>query len=78
MSAADGPEPAPLPGEPPARLQAVYEALAPSAMESLRVHLMGGTSADTLADVLTRHGYPIGATTIKTYRRKMRQAGGAA
>lgn len=32
-------------------------------------HIEGGTSANWIAATLTAHGYPVGATTIKAYRR---------
>lgn len=34
-------------------------------------HLLGGTSAEYLSNWLTRAGTPVGATTIKTYRRSL-------
>lgn len=44
------------------------------ALEPLLDHLQGGTSAEWLAETLTEAGAPIGATTIKAYRRKLRAA----
>lgn len=72
MSAAD---PSLLPGTPPPVLQAVWDALSRQERAALREHLLGGTSADWLATVLTGSGWRVGATTIKTYRRALRQAG---
>jgi hypothetical protein len=43
----------------------------PTAYEPLVEHLLGGTSADWLAEALTEHGAPVGATTIKAYRRRI-------
>lgn len=60
-----------LPGAPPPRLRAVWESLDPETKAPARDHLLGGTSAEWLALVLTEHGHRIGATTIKTYRRSL-------
>lgn len=38
-------------------------------------HLRGGTSANYLADWLKRAGCPVGATTIKDYRKKVQHVG---
>jgi hypothetical protein len=43
----------------------------PTAYDPLVEHLLGGTSADWLAETLTEHGAPVGATTIKAYRRRI-------
>lgn len=56
----------------PPKLQAVYDALAPSARGPFIKHVQGGTSAEWLARTLTAHGFPVGATTIKTYRRSLK------
>lgn len=45
------------------------------AREAFLAHLRGGTSATWLADWLTRAGFPVGATSIKDYRKKVRDAG---
>jgi len=34
-------------------------------------HLVGDTSAEWLADLLTRHGTPVSASTIRSYRRSL-------
>ena len=39
--------------------------------EALAQHLFGYTPADWLADVLTRHGHSVSASTIRTYRRSL-------
>lgn len=44
--------------------------LQPEAYERLEEHLLGGTSADWLAQTLTDNGIQIGATTIKAHRRR--------
>ena len=36
------------------------------------IHLKGGTSADYLADWLSRNGTPVSATTIRGYRRNVK------
>jgi hypothetical protein len=60
-----------LPGTPGPRLEAIWEALGPRAREALRKHLLGGTSADWIASTLRESGYPISASTIRTYRRSL-------
>jgi hypothetical protein len=51
------------------------EAVGPDARDAFLTHLRGGTSATWLADWLKRAGHPVGATTIKDYRKKVRDAG---
>jgi hypothetical protein len=34
-------------------------------------HLVGDTSAEWLADLLTKHGTPVSASTIRSYRRSL-------
>lgn len=61
--------------EPTGKLKDIINDLSKSygeALEPFLKHLSGGTSAEWLADTLTEAGYPIGATTIKSYRRKLR------
>lgn len=43
------------------------------AQERLEEHLLGGTSAARLARWLTDSGFPVGETTIKTYRARLRE-----
>lgn len=64
-----------LPGNPGRRLRAAYDAMTEMIRAAFRPHLLGDTSADYLADWLTRHGTPVSASTIRTYRRTVRQAG---
>lgn len=64
-----------LPGSPSPTLRRVWSEVPGPARGSLKDHLLNGTSADWLARSLTEAGYPIGATTIKTYRRSLRQNG---
>ena len=42
------------------------------AREAFLSHLHEGTSASWLSDWLTRAGHPVGATTLKDFRRKVR------
>lgn len=65
-----------LPGYAPGRIRAVFDALeTEEKQEAFLRHLLGGTSAEWLADTLTLAGYPLGQTTIKSYRRALREAG---
>lgn len=41
---------------------------------AFREHLDGDTSADYLAGWLERYGKKVGATTIRTYRRKKKES----
>lgn len=61
-----------LPGVPPPRLRAAYEALSAARKAAVFEHLTGNTSADYLADWFNRADAPVGATTIKQYRRKLK------
>jgi hypothetical protein len=45
------------------------------AREAFLAHLRGGTSAVWLSDWLSRAGHPVSATTIKDYRKKVRDDG---
>lgn len=63
-----------LPGTPPPALRRSYGALTGSQRAAVRPHLLGGTSADYLADWFRRAGAPVGATTLKTYRRSLKGA----
>lgn len=65
-----------LPGNPGGRLRAAYDAMSTDTREAFRRHLVGDTSAEYLADWLARYGTPASASTIRTYRRSLRQAGG--
>jgi hypothetical protein len=65
----------PLPGTPPAPVQQAYMAMTPGSAAAFRAHLLGGTSADWIADTMTRGGFPMGATRIRVWRRQLRKAG---
>lgn len=60
-----------LPGVPPPSLKAVWGLLSPFSRTALRAHLLGGTSADWLADTLCSEGLQVSATTIRKYRRSL-------
>lgn len=60
-----------LPGTPPPVLQAALARHDAERRKAFIDHLTGGTSADYLAGWLARAGTPVGATTIKTYRRSI-------
>ncbi|MEU2111494.1 MULTISPECIES: hypothetical protein [Streptomycetaceae] len=62
----------PLPGEPGPTLKRLYEELEPDVRETLVVRLLDGSSAERLALVLRRHGHTVSASTIRTYRRSLR------
>lgn len=61
-----------LPGEPPPKLQALYEALKPYQKAALRTVIADpSVSADDLSRTLREHGHDIGPTTLKAYRRSI-------
>lgn len=66
---------APLPGTPGPALQALWEALTAQERDAFLPHLIGNTASEWLAQILAAHGHKIGATTIKSYRRSLRQNG---
>lgn len=55
------------------RLAEVWDEIPGSAREPLKEHLLGGTSAEWIAQTLTSEGHPIGASTIRTWRRNTRE-----
>jgi hypothetical protein len=59
------------------KMAAALAALPPNARITLLAHIEGGTSAEYIAGWLTRWGSPVSATTVKDYRRRLRdqQAG---
>ena len=63
-----------LPGNPGPRLTDAVNAMTEVTRAAFLPHLLGETSAEYLADWLTRHGTPVSASTIRTYRRALRQA----
>ncbi|MFJ7202071.1 hypothetical protein ACIQWR_00840 [Streptomyces sp. NPDC098789] len=63
----------PLPGRPGPRLQAVWAALTPVEREAFERHLLQGTAAEDLVWILDRYGHRVSASTIRTYRRRLRQ-----
>ena len=60
-----------LPGEVPPVLAEALSRHDAERRQAFIAHLTGGTSADYLADWLKRAGTPVGATTIKKYRRSI-------
>ncbi|MGW1558288.1 hypothetical protein ACWCQ1_17460 [Streptomyces sp. NPDC002144] len=62
----------PLPGEPGPTLKRLYEELEPDVRETVLVRLLDGSSAERLALVLRKHGHRVSASTIRTYRRSLR------
>lgn len=66
-----------LPGTPGPTLIDIYSGLTLEERDALVPHLIGTTSADWLASILRIHGHDVSATTIRTYRRSLRQEGGS-
>lgn len=64
-----------LPGRPGKTLQAIWDAMSGFTRAAFRPHLLGDTSAEYLSDWLRRHGSPVSASTIRAYRRSLRQTG---
>lgn len=64
-----------LPGEPGPKLKEAWEALPWPWRPAVREHLLGGTSAEFLSAWFERFGHPVSASTIRTYRRSLRQGG---
>lgn len=63
-----------LPGSPGQRLGDAVDAMTETTRAAFLPHLLGETSAEYLAGWLARHGTPVSASTIRTYRRSLRQA----
>ncbi|MFF3249762.1 hypothetical protein ACFYWP_01860 [Actinacidiphila glaucinigra] len=66
-----------LPGEPGPTLSAIWGALTDAERYALSIHLLGETPADWLSTTLRRFGHDVSASTIRTYRRAIRQEGGS-
>ncbi|WP_411120625.1 hypothetical protein [Streptomyces sp. x-19] len=62
-----------LPGNPGPRLQRIWQALGPREREAFERHLLEGTAAEDLVWILDRYGHRVSASTIRTYRRRLRQ-----
>lgn len=60
-----------LPGTPPPVLVTALGKHDAERRNAVVAHLLGNTSADYLSDWLSRAGTPVGATTIKRYRREL-------
>ncbi|MGL5852629.1 MAG: hypothetical protein ACRCZD_17760 [Phycicoccus sp.] len=70
-----------LPAPPKGRLAEALETIRstrPEAYEPLIEHLLGGTSADWLAETMTEHGARVGPTSIKNWRISAREKKGGA
>ncbi|MFE5663430.1 hypothetical protein ACFQ7W_05810 [Streptomyces niveus] len=65
-----------LPGEPGPTLADIYAAMTPGEKAAFAPHLLGETSADWLSAILRRFDHDVSATTVRTYRRALRQEGG--
>lgn len=61
----------PAPGLVPPVLAKALAKQDPERRQALTAHLLGGTSADYLSGWFRRAGAPVGATTIKKYRRSL-------
>ncbi|MFD7259294.1 hypothetical protein [Streptomyces sp. NPDC059874] len=66
-----------LPGDPGPTLHDIYAAMTEAEQGAFAPHLLGETSADWLSSTLRRAGHDVSATTIRTYRRALRQEGGS-
>ncbi|MGW2539827.1 hypothetical protein ACWC5I_02915 [Kitasatospora sp. NPDC001574] len=62
-----------LPGRPGPRLQSIWDALSGPEREVFERHLLQNTAAEHIAWMLGRHGHRVSASTIRTYRRRLRQ-----
>jgi hypothetical protein len=60
-----------LPGNPPPVLVKALDQHPIEVQRLFIAHLQGGTSCDWLADRLAVAGTPVGATTLKRYRRSL-------
>lgn len=58
-----------LPGSPGPKIRAAFEAMSEAERKAFIDHLINTTSAEWLSKVLTDHGHPISASSIRTYRR---------
>ncbi|MEU4155668.1 hypothetical protein [Actinoplanes sp. NPDC026670] len=62
---------APLYGNAGPKLAAAWAAMSLDERDAFWAHLAGDTSAEWLSDLLTRHGTPVSASTIRAYRRSL-------
>lgn len=60
-----------LPGRPGPKLVAAWAAMSLDERDAFAGHLLADTSAEWLSDLLTRHGTPVSASTIRAYRRSL-------
>lgn len=66
-----------LPGIPGSTLSAIWRALTATERHAFLPHLIGTTSAEWLSEILYDEGHAVSASTIRTYRRSLRQNGDA-
>ena len=64
-----------LPGQPGPKLRDAWDGMNAAERVAFMPHILGTTSAEYLADWLSRAGWPVSASTIRTYRRSLRQIG---
>ncbi|WP_372407169.1 hypothetical protein [Streptomyces luteireticuli] len=62
-----------LPGRLGTRLQAISDALDDHERAAFERHLLGETPAEELVWILSRYGHRVSASTIRTYRRRLRR-----
>ncbi len=62
-----------LPGIPGPKIRDAWDRMDERRRAAFRPRLLGSTSAEYLADWLTRAGTPVSASTIRTYRRSLRK-----
>jgi hypothetical protein len=60
-----------LPGNPPPSVEKALSNYTHEYRTLILAHLKGGTSTNWLSDWLKRAGTPVGATTLKKYRRTL-------
>src|SRR4051812_48807863 len=65
-----------LPGTPGPAVAGVWGQLVAQEREALLPHLTGSSSADWLSSVLREVGLPLSATSIRSYRRSLREQAG--
>lgn len=54
------------------KVDEVLSEVGEEARNALLAHLEGGTSANWISDWLKRAGHPVGPTTLKEYRRRLK------
>lgn len=54
------------------KVEAALVEVGEEARNAFLAHLKGGTSATWLSEWMTKAGHPMGATTIKDFRRRLK------